>query len=78
MGPRQRLQQGGRKKSLEVAKRSKEDVSPIPCPGRVVREVLSWGVSDFRSQQAGEALQKLGVFLGTVSSVALNLSSNSH
>ena len=47
-------------------------MSPIPWPGRVVREVLSWGVSGFRSQWAGEALQELGLFLGVVGSVALN------
>lgn len=41
-------------------------------------EVLSWGDSGFKSQWAGEALQELGVFLGIVGSVALNLSSNTH
>lgn len=51
-------------------------MSPIHWPWRGVREVLCWGVSGFRSQRAGEALQKLGVFLGIAGSVALNPSSN--
>lgn len=71
LGPRSQEEEG-RKKTLEITKRSKEDVSPIPWPERVVREVLSWGVSGSSFRWAGEVLQDPGVFLG---SVTLNPSS---
>lgn len=76
MGPRWGLQQGGRKKSLRVAKRSKEYISPIPRPMKGVRRVVpSWGVSGFSSQGAGEVL---GLFLGILGSVAPNPSSDTY